>query len=289
MNEPVDLSQLLRRVAATGGSVSSGAVIEPPERTDASARVEVIDTPAAISGEPLEVLGYVDGIQAAVTLRYCSHRPVVLHYTAAAAVGDNAQVRAISERLQLVHSTLDTEWALAVADSIERVSFVEENPYEVTVRQVQHLRAERVEREREVVQNAAGDGWLVLDGSLIGRPVREGVVGVVKTTQRRYLGDESQLWSLEEGWRSSRFRILAGMECAYDRFSCYVRLFGAHGRGWDFGLIRLEAFNIDELDALAARCLVERQGSTRDGRWDRHLAGVRAVEDVLRARRPDLL
>jgi hypothetical protein len=289
MDEPVDLSLLLRRVAACGGSPSAGAVVEPPDRTDASAKIELLDAPCEVASSPLVVEGYVDGVQSAVTLRHIGHRPIVLQYAAAAAVGDGAQVRAISESLQIVHSSIDTEWVLEVADRIARVSLVEEEPHAVTVRQVQHLRAERVEREREVVQAAVGDGWLVLDGSLIARPVQNGVVGVVKTTQRRYLGDESQLWSLEEGWRSSRFRIPAGIECGQDRFSCYLRLFNAAGRGWDFGLIRLEAFDAEVLDALAARCLLERQGSTRDGRWDRHLAGVRAVEDVLRARRPELL
>jgi hypothetical protein len=288
--ESVDLAALLKRVAQAGGMPSSGAVVEPPERTDASATTEVLDDPKFIDAEPLEVAGFVDGVQSSVTLRHCDHRPVVLQYSAAAAVGEGGVVAAISEKLEIVHSVLDTEWALEVADSIHRVTVENTAPHDVIVAQVQHLRAERVERERVVVETAAGgDGWLILDGSLIGRPVREGVVGVVKTTARRYLPDEAQLWKLEQGWRSSRFVIPAGVESPEKRFSCYLRLFDSRNHGWDFGLIRLEAFDADVLDALAARCLAERQGSSKDARWDRHLSGVRMVEDVLRARRPELL
>lgn len=287
--ESVDLAELLRRVARAGGVPSAGAVVEPPDRTDASSDITVLDDPASIEADALEVVGFVDGVQSSVTLRHCDHRPVVLQYTAAAAVGEGGSVAAISERLEIVHSIADTEWALEVADTIHRVTVEPVAPHEVTVAQVQHLRAERVERERVVVENAAGDGWLILDGSLIGRPVQEGVVGVVKTTKRRYLPDESQLWSLKEGWRSSRFLIPAGIECAKNRYSCYVRLFDSRSRAWDFGLIRLEAFDAEVLDALAARCMAERQGSAKDARWDRHLSGVRMVEDVLRARRPELL
>lgn len=287
--ESVDLAALLKRVAQAGGVPSSGAVVEPPERTDASALTEVLDEPQKVSAEPLEVAGFVDGVQSSVTLRHIEHRPVVLQYSAAAAVGEGGVVAAISEKLEIVHSMVDTEWALEVADGIHRVTVETSAPHDVIVAQVQHLRAERVERERVVVETAAGDGWLILDGSLIGRPVREGVVGVVKTTARRYLPDEAQLWKLQEGWRSSRFLIPAGVESPQDRFSCYLRLFDSRSHGWDFGLIRLEAFDADTLDALAARCMAERQGSSRDARWDRHLSGVRMVEDVLRARRPELL
>jgi hypothetical protein len=287
--ESVDLAELLKRVAQAGGMPTAGAVVEPPERTDASSDITVLDEPAKIEAEPLEVAGFVDGVQSSVTLRHCDHRPVVLQYTAAAAVGEGGTVAAISERLEIVHSLADTEWALEVADTIHRVTVEPVAPHEVTVAQVQHLRAERVERERVVVQDAAGDGWLILDGSLIGRPVQDGVVGVVKTTKRRYLPDEAQLWSLQEGWRSSKFLIPAGIECGRERYSCYLRLFDSRSRAWDFGLIRLEAFDVGVLDALAARCMAERQGSSKDARWDRHLSGVRMVEDVLRARRPELL
>ncbi len=287
--ESVDLAELLKRVARAGGVPTAGAVVEPPERTDASFDISVLDNPTKVDAQALDVKGFVDGVQSSVTLHHCEHRPVVLQFTAAAAVGEGGSVAAISERLEIVHSVVDTEWALEVADGIHRVTVEPVAPHEVTVAQVQHLRAERVERERVVVQDAAGDGWLVLDGSLIGRPVQDGVVGVVKTTKRRYLPDESQLWSLQEGWRSSRFSIPAGIECGRERFSCYLRLFDSRSRAWDFGLIRLEAFDADVLDALAARCMSERQGSAKDARWDRHLSGVRMVEDVLRARRPELL
>jgi hypothetical protein len=87
------------------------------------------------------------------------------------------------------------------------------------------------------------------------------------------------------------FRIPAGNVggSVVDRFSCYVRLHDATAHGWNFGLIRLEAFDPDRLMALGALALSERQGPrSGDGRWDRHLASVAITEKVLRSRRPSV-
>jgi hypothetical protein len=130
----------------------------------------------------------------------------------------------------------------------------------------------------------------VVDGSLVARPIRDRVVGVVKTTNRRYLPDESVLWGLPAGWRSPRFKIPEGSQnVGAPRYSCYLRLHDASRQAWNFGLIRLETFDLDLLEPLCALALEERQpAGSLDRRYDRHLAGVRAVEDLLRARRPSI-
>lgn len=85
------------------------------------------------------------------------------------------------------------------------------------------------------------------------------------------------------------FRIPRGAAggSVVDRFSCYVRLHDATHQGWNFGLIRIEAFDPDRLMALGVLAMVERQGpNSGDGRWDRHLLSVAMTEKVLRSRRP---
>ena len=125
------------------------------------------------------------------------------------------------------------------------------------------------------------------DGSLVGRSVDPRVVGIVKTTARRYMADETELWRLPKGWRSARFSIPAGNDMGVERHSCYVRLHDARRRPWDFALIRVETFDPDLCEPVAALALTDAQdGSRSDARWDRHLRGVRCVEDLMRARRP---
>ncbi len=87
---------------------------------------------------------------------------------------------------------------------------------------------------------------------------------------------------------SPRFLMPAGSQgVTVPRYSCYVRLHDASRMAWNFGLVRLEAFKPELLDPLCALALLERQpAGSHDRRFDRHLSGVRAVEDLLRARRP---
>jgi hypothetical protein len=283
-----DLADLVRRVSAAGGSLSSASVVDPPDREEPPVGVEVLDDPAEVLAAPLVVQGFIDGIQAAVTLRYVMHRPVTLQYAAAACVHDGV-ISAIDERLVITHAVADAEWVGEICGTIPTWACDEVDPHEVAKASVEHLRRLRERTERSVVADVAGRGLVVVDGSIVGRMVSENVVGVVKTTRRRYLPDEVQLWSLQAGWRSSRFVIPAGDGAAKERYSCYVRLFDASARPWEFALVRLEAQDPELLEPLAALCLAQRQGSGRDARWDRHLAGVRAVEDVLRARRPELM
>ena len=93
---------------------------------------------------------------------------------------------------------------------------------------------------------------------------------------------------LVETGRAQVDRISSGSDgCPVDRYSCCVRLRDARFHSWTHGLIRPETFDPAQLDALAARALVERQSvHSGDGRWDRHLHSVATTEKVLPLRPP---
>lgn len=284
----VDLAQLLRAIGA--GASDGGLVTAPEERTEPESPVEMIDEDIADVRRvrPLEVAAFVDGIQASRTLTHRDHRPVHLVYVAAGALGVAGRALGVRETLALLVSAADGEWARSLPGGVEVIELDEESPFTLAAAGVAAIGGARDGLERALVADLldAEVGRVVVDGSLVGRPRTPEIVGVVKTTRTRYLDDETVLLGLEEGWRSPRFRITAGPGGA-ERYSCYLRLNSARHRPWDYGLIRVEAGEPALLDALAARCLAERQPrATRDRRGDRHLTSVANVETYLRARRP---
>jgi hypothetical protein len=290
--EPVshDLRTFLRNV---GGLAAQGALkAAPAERPEVENPVELLDASSSqVFSDPLPVAGFVDGIQSAAAVTWREHRPVYLTYVAAAAVGARGVPIGLAEQLEVLCAEPDTGWVLEAADSIPVRVLEGLTPAEIEGAAFSALGSRRENLEREVIETLVTDpscGSLILDGQLVARPHDHRLFGVVKTTRKRYLEDESVLWRLPEGWRSPRFAIPAGTGGPSPlRYSCYLRLFDAGSRGWDFGLLRLESYDPELLDALASRCLIERQGSgARDARWDRHLGGVRQVENFLRSRRP---
>lgn len=263
----------------------------PAVRTQCDLPVTLLDTePLEVTAAPLVVDGFVDGVQSALCVTFRGHRPVYLVYAAAGASSRDGRLLAVSERMSILHSRLDADWVRDLGSDIPSEELLEERPDEIAQAALSALGGGREMLERALIEELCGDGdrFLVVDGGLVGRPLRNNVVGVVKTSQRRYLPDESVLWGLPLGWRSPRFSIPAGSQgVRRERYSCYVRLHDASRQAWDFGLIRLETFDAALLDPLAALALTERQpAGSLDRRFDRHLAGVRAVEDLLRARRP---
>ena len=292
-NQPTVPSYDLRDFFHAVGSFSpSRALAEAPAvRTQCDIPVTLIDTdPALISASPLPVHAFVDGIQHALCVTYRGHRPVYLTYVAAGAASAHGRLIQVREKLTVVHSILDTQWVRDLGSSIPSEELTEDRPDEIAMAALSSLGGSRENLERTLVERLAleQDQYLLVDGNLVGRPARSQVVGVVKTTQRRYLPDESVLWGLPVGWRSPRFVIPAGSQgVQVPRYSCYLRLHDATYQAWNFGLIRLETFDLDLLEPLAALAISERQpAGSMDRRYDRHLSGVRAVEDLLRARRP---
>ena len=263
----------------------------PLERSGTDVPVDVLDPdPVEVTTDPLVPAGFVDGVQASLCVTYRAHRPVFLSYTAAGAVGDKATPLGLVEELVVVCSTLDRTWVDDLGSTIPVLEVAETTPPDVERAAHHHLGGARERQERALVNDLTSRHVtpLVVDGGLIGRDYNKDLMGVVKSTGRRYLPDESVLFALPPGWRSPRFRIPAGSSNQrHDRFSCYLRLHSAAHQAWNFGLIRLETFDAAHLDPLAARALLERQAAASgDARWDRHLASVAAVESFLRARRP---
>lgn len=284
-----DLRPLLERF---GGDLTAGVTTAPADRDEVSVEVVMRDeTPSRVTAEPGAVAAYIDGIQAAVTLCWSHSRPVCLQYAGAGA-GLNGALLATREELRIACGVDDEEWVREAAGEIPVVVVAGDTPTEVMRSVADALGGLRERLERDLCSHmleSSDQGLIVCDGSVVGRPKDDRIVGVVKTTATRYLADESQLWSLGAGWRSARFTIPAGRDMPVARHSAYVRLHDARRRGWDFGLIRVETFELDAIDAVCAMALSDIQdGSWNDNRWDRHLRSVRTVEDLMRSRRPPI-
>lgn len=289
-----DLRVVLR---ATGGRAWSSGASPAEVRTDAKVPVELLDEgPCPIGTEKLVVAGYADGVQAIRCVAWRARRPINLAYCAAGAVLDRSTVVGMTERLFLAASTADHDWVRALPGELPVLWVTTDAPPEVAGALHDAVAGLRAHLEDTLVEDLISAGTanpdrpLVVDGDLRSfARHRHGaaVVGVVKTHRTRWLPDETQLWSLREGWRSPRFRIPAGAGVGVERYSCYLRLRGGDDRPWSFGLIRLEATTLDQLDGLCATAFGLRQGpSAPDGRWDRQLSPVRAVEEWLATRRP---
>lgn len=288
-----DLRTFFRTV---GARPHTGALTNTPtERVDLSGNVTVVDEePAKITVPPLTPAGFIDGVQSALVVTYRAHRPIYLTYQAAGAVGPRAQLVGLKERLTLLGSKEDAGWVEQVNTTTPPIPF---DPLPATDPMTLEREAHasvgdwRDRLERTLVEDLVdqGVGPLVVDGSLRGRPHNLSLRAVVKdTSSTRYLPNEAKLYALPVGWRSPVFHLPAGRAGATtDRYSCYVRLHDATTQAWNFGLVRLEAFDPEHLMPLAALALAERQGPrSGDGRWDRHLASVAVTEKVLRSRRP---
>lgn len=284
-HEPYDLRRLFKAVGRVGGR---GGEVAASERADSEELVEMVDACSLeVVSDPAEVAGFVDGIQAHMHLTHIERRPVSLYYVAAGALAKGAKPVALVEHLRLQCSEEDREWVENLGSNIPVEILPGATPPELELAAAKSVGAARDRAERTVIDEmlkVGGVGLIAVDGSLMARPHSDRLVGIVKTTAVRYLGDERVLWDLPRGWRSPRFTIGAGER---RRYSCYVQLVEKGDGAWNLGLIRLESFVLSHLEPMAATCLAEVQTrSSGDPRWDRHLGSVRAVEEFLRARRP---
>ena len=284
-----DLRALFKAIGRVGiPSGGLGAV----ERTDATENVEMIDTnPSEITCDPLDVVGFTDGIQTSLRLAHRNSRPTVLYYVAAGCVAPTStgKVRpiALHERLRILAGIEDHEWVSELDSDVPVETLTGGTPPEMELevgKTISDARAKLETRLLEDLLERTDPRPVVVDGSLLGKASDARLVSVAKSARTRYLQDEAVLFTLPAGWRSPRFTINRG---GGKRWSCYVQLADKNDGPWNLGLVRIETLNPDLLDPLAALCLAERQGPrSGDGRWDRHLASVRAVEEFLRAKRP---
>jgi hypothetical protein len=291
---PHDLRQLFRAVGKFNGQ--RALTSSPPDRNEIDVPVEVLDEAAKITALPMDVAAWVDGIQASMVLTHRAHRPVYLSYVGAGAVDGERRPIADLWDLQIVCSHMDREWVDTLGTTIPVDEHAYDAPPDVEKAALQSLGGNRAVLEARLVDQllegdrSAADGMIVVDGALGLRTTNARMTGVVKSHGTKYLPDERVLYGLPAGWRSPRFKIPAGAAGGRSaRYSTYVRLFNADHHAWAFGLIRLEAYTLDDLDALAARAMLERQtAASGDSRYDRHLRSIRACEEFLRSRRPSV-
>lgn len=291
MSENVDVRKLLSSV---GSSSFERALLTPQgKRTKPDFPSVMLEKKSKeISGDPLMVSGFLDGIQASLCLRYIEHRPVYLSYAAAGVITEEKDLNSVKESLELVMSSKEKAWYNSIDYSMKQFFIEEEEPEEIELKAANRLSEQRNLLESSSIEENlnAREGFLVLDGGLVGKKIDPRLVGVVKTTRNKYLEDESILRDLPEGYMSPRFMIPEGSQGVLAaRYATYVRLHDASKRHWNFGLIRLESFDPEVLEMLAMRCLLERQSSrSMDARFDRHITSIKSCEEKLRANRPSI-
>lgn len=161
---------------------------------------------------------------------------------------------------------------------------------ECAVQKVQNDR-ERLEQELAEQWCASEAGTLYVDGSITASAVSSKsshAVGVIKTHRRLYAdGDAFRvLVNLSAGERSSVFRVSPRSRFAVA--SWYVRVREARGHDALFGLVRVEAAEVDDMsiraDEISRWIMAEGAPlALPDGRWDKMAYGIRDTEEFLRA------
>lgn len=290
--QPADLRTLIRSVSnCWPRRLPDAPSWRPQVAFDGSpgpVRIDELDVP--------EVAAAVDGIQRTWLLRVCDDRPVTLaHVAAAAYLPGQRPPLALEERLFIVVSTLDQSEVSAAAaqQGIPLVVLPAVSAQAVrwhTDAAVADFRSRLEQRCVDTAVAAAPSGLLLVDGSVRNLPaMASNVVGVVKTTDGAvYDTDTEALRRLPVGARSRVLRIGRDTTSEHPVWSTHVRLHEAFS-SLHHGLIRIEVADRDLVDGAAAACFAHRQRDLSvDPRGDRHLAPVREVELLLRARSPQL-
>lgn len=284
----IDLYSL---VATLGLGHGGETLVNPKPRLLPENPAEILDKPTKIVGvSPAPIEGYIDGIQASRVLSWQNQRPIVLQYAAAGLLTPEMVLKHGVEQLGLFCAEEDKHLVDGVVPDDMVVTTNATEPDDVTRNAVANIHKWRETLELTIAQKAIGTnssgGLVVCDGSLIGHKPHRNLVGLIKTVNTRYLADETVLWSLPFSWRSSIFKMPPNRGHLDVTWSCYLRLTDAQNHRWDYGLVRLESFNPDLLEPLAAQVLNSRQnvGNT-DPRGDRHIGPIAAVETHLKARR----
>ena len=290
MKTNIDLPRLLKHL--NYNSSLSQSALENYERLPLGSEIEIVDDSSKIINEKASLIsGFIDGIQGIKILGFRDLRPYALTYASAGCTDNLANLLVFSENISLKCTELDKEWAENLPGNVPVRTVDFESVWNVGPRLVEDLAADRVKLEHGVAAetlNKVRDGLLVIDGSLVGHPYDERMIGVVKTMHQQYLSDESFLESLKENYRSLVFKIPAGFKgSTRDRYSCYLKLFPLNNSHVSYGLVRVEVFSLDMLDTACAAILADRQSiMSADKRYDRHLSGVSVCESVLKSKKP---
>lgn len=262
------------------------------ERLSLHDEVDIVDTESKlIKSSPGKISGFIDGIQNIKILGFKDLRPYALSYASAGCTDAKANLLLFTERLSLKCTELDREWAESLPGNIPVRTVEYDTIWNIGPKLADDLAADRVKLEHKISAKALEantDGFLVVDGSLVGHKYSDKLIGVVKTMHQQYLHDESFLESLQENYRSKVFKIPAGFKgSTQDRYSCYLKLFPLTNAHISYGLVRIEVYSLENLDKACAAVLADRQTVlSSDHRYDRHLSGVSVCEAVLKSKKP---
>ena len=289
--ESLDIQKLLKSIKST--ILNRGKVSQSLERVKYSQNVEVVvDGVTVLQPNSLEKCLYIDGIQKSLTLQYVDSRPIVLQYSAAAAVKVNGDPVKFSEKLIIRHSKSDKMLVNSYGTIIdsEEVQGLEPPTIESDLHSA--LCNDRIFAENSIIQEILTDSttnnfYLCIDGS-IPFEINSGMVfGVIKTTDRVYLPSEIELYSLKPGEISSIFKISQSQRTTGEIYSCYLKVTGSSEMSWSYGLIRIEALSSEFLIKFASHTLTLLQKhNSRDNRVDRQIRPIWLCEEFLKARAP---
>lgn len=290
MQNNIDLPQLLKHLNYSSSVLQSA--LDNYERLPLGSEIEIVDdSPKIINEDHSLISGFIDGIQGIKILGFRDLRPYALSYASAGCTDDVANLLIFAENISLKCTELDREWAESLPGNIPVRAVDSQDVWNIGPKLVEDLASDRVKLEHSVAAKALtsiNGGLLIVDGSLVGHPYDERMVGVVKTMHQQYLPDESFLESLKENYRSLIFKIPAGFKgSTRDRYSCYLKMFPLTNSHVSYGLVRVEVFSLEMMDAACSSILADRQSiMSADKRYDRHLSGVSVCENVLKSKKP---
>lgn len=254
---------------------------------------------------------FLDGAQASRAVSHADGVPIV-HGTVAAVVRQRVDRRLhtwgtprVERRLYVPLSLLPVGWraalrdaGLPVADTLEHRPVESPHPFALQDAAVHAVQSDREALERELAEAwcHAGQGEILIDGSLSGSEIVAGspaAVGVVKSHRTLYADGDAlvRVLRLQPGERSSVFRITSPRRTPVA--SWYLRLRNSAGRDPLWGLVRVE---VAEPAGAGARAVAARADEVSgwvlaealplavpDARWDKMVYGVRDCEEFLRA------
>jgi len=300
---------------SAGGDAASlelaSAARELPRMTDATViegatlRAHAVAMPETSAFE-----AFLDGTQTSRVIREADGIPIV-HGTVAAVVRQRVNRRLVTWRHEVRHrlyaprTLLSSRWnalldasTVGVVDTSRGEGDPIAHPYAV-----RDAASHRVQEDREAVERGLGEAWcaeagtpLLVDGGTSGSETLASapqLVGVVKSHRTLYVSGAAldAVRSLKAGERSSVFRIASTHRATVA--SWYLRLRGPSATDWMWGLVRVEAADMqgassrelsERADRLSGWLLAERAPlSLPDARWDRMMYGTRDCEEFLRA------
>lgn len=254
---------------------------------------------------------FLDGTQTSRAIAHADGLPIV-HGTIAAVIRQRIDQRLrtwhsplVERRLYAPWSLLPSAWREAIeqadiglVDTLEHRRLESPHPFalqDAAVHAVQEDR-EALERELAVRWCDAGQGELLIDGSISGSErvaSSRCAVGVVKSHRTIYAEGEAlrRVLRLARGERSSVFRITSPKRTAVA--SWYLRLRDPAGHDPLWGLVRVE---VAQQESSSSMTLSERADEVSrwvlaealplavpDARWDKMSYGIRDCEEFLRA------